>query len=144
LIRGIDDDGFRGDDEGRNGTFAVLAVPKKQIISDIREVDPFTLADHLQISPFRPFFHRRIEKEFDVGIRKNNRSHIASFCDNPSGSGQLSLHRKEVLPNLRKDGYSLRQKAALLGPDLLRDILAINNDPDAARLMLERYLQEPA
>ncbi len=95
LIRGIDNDGFRGYDEGRNGTPAVLAVPKKQIIFDIREIDPFTLADHLQISPFRPFFHRRIEKEFDLGIRKNNRSHIASFCDNPSGSGQLSLHREE-------------------------------------------------
>jgi hypothetical protein len=80
------------------------------------------------MAPFRTFFGRRGEEDFEGGIGEYLGAHIPAIRDQSWGLSECPLATQQRVPDRLKGGYGRSSGARIFGTDSRRNVFPIEND----------------
>ena len=104
-VGGVEFDGVFGGDEGGGGAGGVLVVALADGLEDLVIVSGLTGLFELELSAFGAFLDGGVEEDFELCVREDDGSLVASFGDDVVElGGELSLLVDHGVSDLRQGG----------------------------------------
>ena len=120
-LRGIHDDGIGSGTQGRHGPVAVQGVPLADLLGERHQIGFHPAGGQVAQATQGPHFGGGIQKEFETGVRKDHRAHVAPFHHQRRGFAHGPLGLAQHLAHHGHRGDAGGQHAHLLGTDLAAD-----------------------